>query len=337
MTTASVTLETEELRRLIAAAVARVGLHPDDAEPTVEHLFEAELRGRGGLERLFLIAEAAERHGVAECEPMAVVAETETTARLDGGGHVGYAVAARATAIAAEKAEAHGMAVVAADEHRHSGVLGLYVERLAREGLVAIASSTGTLLRVAPYGAREPRLATNPIAMAFPADEDPIVWDTATAALNGTGVRTLAASGGSLPEGAALDPHGRPTLDPAAVAAILPWGGHRGSGLAIVVQMLGLLAGLPVSSDGPGDWRAAFLLVAIDPGLLLDADDYRRAASELRAGIHALAPVPGATQARLPGERSAAERRRRLAEGVPLTAADWAQLRSLAGEGDERI
>jgi delta1-piperideine-2-carboxylate reductase len=327
-------LSTEESRRLITSALERLGADDHAIGVACEHLLEAELRDRGGFERLFLLAEAAERHGLPRRGPVALVRESDTTALLDGGGTLGYVAAARATELAIEKARRHGTAVVGANNHRYSGVLGLYVERAAREGLVAIAVSSGTLPVTAPHGGREPRLCTNPIAMGFPSDGDPIVWDAATAAVPGTLLAQSAAEGRALPEGAAVDALGRPTVDPveALSGAVLAWGGHRGAGLAVTIQLLGLLCGLDPVEDGPGDWEAAFMIVAIDPSELLPLRDYRARVTAFADAIRTTAPADGHTAVRMPSDRATAARRRRERDGIPVAVADAARLRALAGD-----
>src|SRR5690606_35896141 len=162
------------------------------------------------------LADTIERFGRQPAQPMTLARESPASALVDGGGHLGYAVATRATEIAIEKARSTGLAVVGANNHRYSGVIGLYVEQAAREGLVGLAVSSGNILLTAPYGGRERRLSTNPIAAAFPTDGDPVVWDTATAAVPGTLLATAAETGTPLPEGVAIDADGRPTTDAAA-------------------------------------------------------------------------------------------------------------------------
>jgi LDH2 family malate/lactate/ureidoglycolate dehydrogenase len=325
-------LSIEEARRLITRALEHLGVDAHAVDVTCGHLLDAEIRDRGGLERLFVLAETAQRHGLPHGEPPVVVRETDTTALVDGGGTVGYAAGARVTELAVAKARRHGIAVVGANHHRYSGVLGLYVERAAREGLVAIAVSTGTLPVIAPHGGREARLCTNPIAMGFPSTGDPIVWDAATAAVAGTTLARLSAEGLPLPEGSAVDAEGRPTLDPVAAlaGALLPWGGHRGSGLAVTIQLLGMLCGLGVAGDGPADWEAALLMIAIDPAGLGPGAAYRAGVAELADHIRATPAADGRLAVRMPSDRSMAARARRLRDGLTPAAADLARLRELA-------
>jgi len=323
----------DEARRLIGAALRRIGVDAHAVQATADHLLEAELRDRGGLQRLFGFAEIAIRHGLPHGAPPRIVDESDTTAIVDGGGSIGFPAAATATDLAIAKALRCGIAVVGANNHRYSGVLGLYVEQAARAGVVAIAAGSGTLAVTAPYGAREARLCTNPIAMGFPSSGGAIVWDAATAAVAGTELARLAEEGLPLPEGVAVDADGRPTRDArdALAGAVLAWGGHRGSGLAIAVQLLGLLCGLGDVGDGPGEWEASFLMIAIDPGALHSRSGFRDAVADFGDTVRATPPRPGFDGVRMPSDRSMAALHERRRDGIALSQDDAARLFDLAG------
>jgi delta1-piperideine-2-carboxylate reductase len=169
---------------------------------------------------------------------------------------------------------------------------------------------------VAPEGAAEGRLGTNPVSFGFPSDGDPVIWDIGTASMMHGDVMLHRRTGEQLPEGVALDSSGKPTRDPAAAlaGAIKTWGGHRGSGLAVVVQMLCILCGGPVIS--PGLREMAYLVVVIDPKLFLPAGEYPARVSELAAAICSARPVDPAQPVRMPFERSAQSRRRAQEAGA---------------------
>jgi delta1-piperideine-2-carboxylate reductase len=116
-----------------------------------------------------------------------------------------------------------------------------------------------------------------------------------------------------LPPGVAFDAGGAPTQDPLAAlsGAFAPWGGHRGSGLAIVVHLLGMLAGSPVIP--PDLAQFGFLIVAIEPGAVTDADQWQADVAAYAEAVRAARPVPGGAPVRMPFDRSREERARRLA------------------------
>ena len=305
-------------RELAIAALGRLGLDEQDAAITADHLVDAAARGLtfGGLPRILAIAERLAEHGD-ERRPIHVVHETPQSALLDGGDNVGYVVAHRATTLAIDKARRHGIALVGANNTYYTGLFAYYVEMAARADLVGIAAGNGPAM-VAPHGAREARMGTNPIAFGFPSLGDPIIWDIGTSAIMQGEVMLHRRLGQPLPEGVALDPAGRPTTDPASAlaGAIRTWGGHRGSGLAIVVQLLGILCGTPAIPVGLRDM--GFLFLAISPCLLAPAQDFKERAAEFAAAVRGAAPEPGVDAVRMPFELSANERRRRRAEGIDV-------------------
>jgi LDH2 family malate/lactate/ureidoglycolate dehydrogenase len=238
-------------------------------------------------------------------------------------------VAERATRLCIEKARAERSAIVAANNHRHSGLLSFYVERVALEGLVSIAVAVG-YPRVAPYGGREARLGTNPVAFGFPTSRDPIIVDFATSAISGGELRRRARDQVPLPAGIALDSAGRPTLNgtEALEGALIPWGGHRGFGLAVAIQLLGVMCGMSAQPSGDEGW--SFLIIAISPGLFDTAGTYEERAEELADVIRATPTADSFDQVRMPFDRSRAERRRRILEGVTLSSATYARLEAIA-------
>jgi delta1-piperideine-2-carboxylate reductase len=284
------------------------------AELIADHLIDCELRGLhyGGLARAISIAERIERTGDRR-RPIALLHETPVSARLDGGDHIGYIVAHRATTLAIEKAEAAGIAVVGANDTWYTGMLSYYAEMAAARGLVSVIASNASPW-VAPHGATEGRLGTNPICFGFPGTEDPIVLDIGTSAIIHAEVTLARRLGNDLPENVAYDSDGLPTRDPAAAlaGAFAAWGGHKGSGLGIVVQLLGILAGSP--SIPPELAGFGFLIVAMRPDLMGPAETFRDNVSAFAEAVRSARPVADGAPVRMPFDRSRRERQRRLAE-----------------------
>ena len=326
-------LTIEEARDLAHRVMRRLGHDEAEAAIVADHLMDCELRGigYGGLARAVSIAERLGRTGDRR-RPIAIMHETPVSARLDGGDRIGYLVAHRATEIAIAKAEAAGIAVVGASDTWYTGMLSVYAEMAAARGLVTMIASNASPW-VAPHGGTEGRLGTNPICFGFPSEGDPVIWDVGTSAIIHAEVTLAGRLGQDLPEGVAYDGTGAPTRDPAAAlsGAFASWGGPRGSGLGMVVQMLGMMAGsapMPPDLEGFG-----FLIVAMRPGLLGPADTFRHNVSAYADTIRATRPVPGGAPVRMPFDRSRAERARRLKEGVVEVEDTIVRaLRGIAGE-----
>jgi LDH2 family malate/lactate/ureidoglycolate dehydrogenase len=296
--------------------MAALGHDAHDAHLIADHLIDCELRGLhyGGLARAISIAERIERQGDHR-RRITTLHETPVSARLDGGDHIGYIVAHRATAIAIDKAEAAGIAVVGANDTWYTGMLSYYAEMAAARGLVSIIASNASPW-VAPHGATEGRLGTNPICFGFPSADEPIILDIGTSAIIHAEVTLARRLGNELPENSAFDPDGQPTRDPSAAlaGAFAVWGGHKGSGLAIVVQLLGILAGsppIPPELAGFG-----YLIVAMRPDLMGPPDTFRENVSAFADAVRSARPITGRKPVRMPFDRSRRERARRLAENA---------------------
>ena len=176
-------LNLSEARTLAVAALKALDLNDEAAGATADHLVDAALRGVtfGSLPRILAIAEKMQEGD--NRRPIRVIRETPVSALLDGGDQVGYYVAHRATRMAIEKAKKSGIAIVGANNTFYTGLFSYYMEMVTREGLVAMAIGNGPAV-VAPEGAIDPRLGTNPIAFGFPsASGDPVIWDIGTCAI----------------------------------------------------------------------------------------------------------------------------------------------------------
>lgn len=298
-------------------ALQRVGYSGEDARIIVDQLIDNALCGYkfAGLPRILAIAgDEKTRRGRS---PVRTVHETPLSALLDGGNNVGYIVASRAAEVAIQKARASGMASVGAYNSYYSGRNAYFVEKIAREGLVAFHAASAQP-RVLPPGAARPALGTNPICFGFPAENGPVIFDMGTASLMWGEVMLYAHLGEPLPEGVGFDENGRPTRDAQAAlrGGVIPFDGHKGYGLSFAVQALGLLAGAALARGEVQDY--GFLFWVINPDLMLPGGDFRKQMSELVRKIKATPRQPGVDEIRIPSERAARDRERRRKEGIVL-------------------
>ncbi|HKK31313.1 MAG TPA: Ldh family oxidoreductase, partial [Alphaproteobacteria bacterium] len=161
----------------------------------------------------------------------------------------------------------------------------------------------------------EGRFGTNPICFGFPSEGHPIIWDIGTSTIMHAEVLLAKRQNARLPEGRAFGPDGKPTTDPdaALAGAFTSWGGHKGSGLGLVVQMLGVLAG----SEGitPDLAGFGFLIVAIRPDLFGETDDFKRRISAYAEAVRSARPLYPSQPVRMPFDRSYAEREATRAAG----------------------
>ena len=320
-----------EVHRVVAAALGRAGCDGANADSVAAVVAAAERDGCAshGVFRLagYLAAlrsgkvDGAARPSVARIAPGVL--------RVDArSGFAPLAIGAAREALA-PLAREQGLAAAAVVDAHHFSALWADVEPLAEAGLVAIAM-TSYMPAVAPAGARVPFFGTNPMAFAWPrAGGTALVVDQASAAMARGEVTLAAREGRSLPPGTGIDAAGQPTTDPAAVlkGALLPFGGHKGSGIALMVELLaGALIGQSFSveaaerdnKDGGPPSGGVFML-ALDPARFGDAEGWLDHGESFLARLAALDGV------RLPGDRRAANRRRIAIEGVELPAKLWAE------------
>jgi len=238
-----------------------------------------------------------------------------------------------------ERTRAQGVAALALVRTHHFQALWAEIEPLCEAGLVAFACTAYKPV-VAPAGATAPFFGTNPVAFGWPRGEHPpLVVDMATAAMARGEIQVAARAGHAVPAGAGLDRHGRATTDPAAIldgGVQLPFGGYKGSAVAMMVELLaaGLIgerfsfeAGEHDVEDG-GPARGGEFVLALDPAAFGDAAAWRDHAEAFFARF---AELPGGP--RLPGDRRYAARGETPASGVEVPAALHAELQRLAGGG----
>ncbi|MEZ5740517.1 MAG: Ldh family oxidoreductase [Burkholderiaceae bacterium] len=319
----------DELRRTVDAALRQLGLSGDDAAVIGEILIWGEMRGSS--QGLYKILERTVLPG-ADAAPIGVSWPRPAVARIDGARQVGMVVMRRAADLVADAADAHGLAAAGTwNTASSSGAIGFYARRIAERGHLGIVMA-GSPKSMALHGGHRPVMGTNPVAFAIPLGDEILAFDMSTSMVTVFSLVAARERGEVLPAGLAVDEHGRPTTDPARAlaGAILPFGGHKGSGLALMIEILtGPLQGASIFGD-ERDNRGNFLL-ALDPQAFIGRAAFEAAATlllqRLRGAQGDDAPPP-----RLPGEAGEARARQVLADGsLGLDAPLWASLQALAG------
>lgn len=214
-----------------------------------------------------------------------------------------------------EKARVNGLAAVGASKTWYTGMFSYYLERITRAGFVGMIAGSGGQ-KVAPHGGTQGRFSTNPIAFGFPSEGVPVIWDIGTSSVMLGEVVLKKRLGEPLAPGLAYNRAGEPTLDPAQAleGAFTVWGGHKGSGLSMTVQMLAMMAGQATAPQSLRD--CGFFVAVFNPDLFTPPGEFRRRVSDYAAMLRATRPADPAQPVRVPFERSALERERRLAAGT---------------------
>lgn len=311
----TVRLSVSEAQALGEKAFLKLGLTPDEAAIVTTHLVDASTWGYefAGLPRIPIIAERPELKKPRT--PVSIVRETPVSAMLDGGNHMGYISVLRAAEIAIDKVSKSGVAVVGLRNSWFSGRNAYYMEKIARAGYAAIyfASSTPT---VVPPGAIRKVLGTNPMTIVLPGKVNPFIFDMGTATVMSGEMLMKAFLGEEFPEVVGIDRNGTPTRVARELVdgGVFPFGGHKGYGLSVAIQALGLLAGSRLRNGDVCDF--GYLLIAFDPALFMPAEQFTSELEELLMKIKSLPRQPGVAEIRIPSERGFREREIRRQQGI---------------------
>jgi uncharacterized oxidoreductase len=227
----------------------------------------------------------------------------------------------------------------------HVGRLAEWVEFAARHGFAAMMSvnDNGVLKCVAPPGGLEARISTNPLGLAVPTSDEPLVLDLSTSVVANGKVRAKLLAGEPCPPGWLQDANGNPTTDPASrfsesPGTLLPLGGeahgYKGFGLGLLLDVLiGGLSGGSCPPAGPDEIGTNNVLMVLwDATRFAGTSQILVEADKLIEYVRSTPRKPGVEQITLPGDRSAAVRRDRLAKGIPLDAGTWEMLSDAAKE-----
>jgi LDH2 family malate/lactate/ureidoglycolate dehydrogenase len=342
-----VRVDVARLRYFIAMAFEAVGMPAADARAVAGLMAEADLQGSDGhgVIRLPQYLKRIRAGGVNLHPEIRVERERAGMALLNGDNAMGHLVMKRAAELAMDKAREAGVAWVGAQWSNHAGPASLYVRMMLPRDMVGLYFAVGNANHLPPWGGLEMLLSTNPIAMAIPAaEEPPIVLDMATTVTAYGKVKAKAARGEMMPEGWMVDREGKPLTDPkrAAEGVLLPIGGYKGYGLALVVGLLaGTLNGaamgrdvIDFNADSENATNTGQAIVAIDPAAFGEPGVFRRAVDQVIRDLRNSEKMPGVERIWMPGEQSheriAAHRR----EGIPLAPGVMAGLDRVAQELD---
>ncbi|MFN3891147.1 MAG: Ldh family oxidoreductase [Beijerinckiaceae bacterium] len=327
----------------LAAFAARLfvsrGMSQAHAAQAADVLVWADLRGidSHGVERLPSYLSLIERGQMNPKGAPRLDDVAPALFRIDADRAAGPVPMIMAADEAMRRARTFGVAAGLVCRSAHTGAVGYYVQRAARQGFVAMVMGSGPPL-MAYHGARAASLSTSPLAIAVPGGPDgAIVLDMATSVASNGKLKQAQREKQPIPPGWALDADGAPTTDPMKAAISLPIGGPKGAGLGLMFECVtSVLAGAPLLANMLGPGKKSFhmqseLFIAIDAAKLRTRDDYESDITALAQVIKGLPRADDSQPIRLPGERSEDEARRRTRDGVPISQRLRAQLVELAG------
>jgi LDH2 family malate/lactate/ureidoglycolate dehydrogenase len=259
-----------------------------------------------------------------------IVADRGAIVVWDGKRLPGVWLATKAVDLAVSRAPTYGVVTVVIRNSHHIACLAAFLQKATDRGfMITIASSDPAMATVAPFGGRKAVFTPNPMAVGIPTNGEPILIDISSSiTTNGMAAR-LRKEGKRFPGAWALDSSGVPTNEPATLFAdppgtLLPVGGtdhgHKGYGLALMVEALTQGLGGFGRAEAPTRWGASVFIQVIDPEAFGGTEEFRHETTWLANACCAASPVPGVDAVRLPGQRALERKRAALAEGVQLYA-----------------
>jgi LDH2 family malate/lactate/ureidoglycolate dehydrogenase len=340
----AMTLTPDDMRSFTTRALRACGVSAEDAGIVADALVWADLRALSaqGIAKLPLIVRRLRAGGAVADARVVPVAERGAFVLLDAQRAWGHVAAVRAMREAIARAGRYGIGMAVVRNTDSASALGYYASLAAADGLVGIAMNDGTPL-MPPVGGTTRVVGNQAFAIAAPRPGGaPLLFDSALSMVSWTEIDELRERGEPLREGLALGPDGRPTIDHAAAIAgmLLPMGGHRGFGLALMWEVLtGLLSGnerfasriTPLSELGQPQ-SVAHLHVAIDPEAVMPRPTFAARVEALVERVHASPPAPGVERVLVPGERGAKLSARRASEGVVVPLQVMRELATIAGD-----
>jgi LDH2 family malate/lactate/ureidoglycolate dehydrogenase len=342
--TGKVRLPLDDLEYWIESMLQGAGFRTEHAGLVAASLVDAEARGVSshGIARVRIYSERLQG-GLLNAEPdPKVVRQTAATAHVDADNAVGHVGADAGLRVAMDKAADEGAAVAVVRNSNHCGTLGFFARKAADRGMVSILATNGPPVMVY-FGGRTRAVGTNPLGIGIPrSDGPPLVLDMATSATARGKIILAGQKGNNIPDGWAVDIDGRPTTDPAVAleGAVVPFAGPKGSGLAMMIDLLcgGLASAITGEDIGDmyEDWdrqqRVSHFLMVLDPNAWVGGDAFRDHVARFATRIAELPPADGFDRVMLPGEIEEQAVQRARTDGVAIAAQVYDDLHAFADD-----
>ncbi|GGP10159.1 ureidoglycolate dehydrogenase [Oceanobacillus neutriphilus] len=335
-------ISKKELQDITKKIFLKYGVTEEAAEVIADVLVHANLRGvdSHGVLRVEHYINRIQAGGINPAPALQVTKTSPSTSTLDGDNGFGHYISKSAMDIAIKQAKETGTGAVAVKNSSHCGALSYFVEQAAQNKLIGIAM-THTDKIVVPFGGSEPFFGTNPIAFGFPANkEEPVILDFATSTVALGKILNAKEKKESIPDGWGVDENGEATHDPNKVVALSPFGGPKGYGLAMVVEIFSAM--LTGAAFGPhvskmyGEYdknrELGHFFMAIDPAKFVSIDIFTSRLDQMIQELREAAPGPNTDRIYIPGELETLNAQKRGKEGIPLPDSVLAFLKQEIGK-----
>lgn len=332
------TLSTKDLIGFAADIIRRGGSSPQEAVMVATNLVEANLQGHDshGVGMIPRYVQALLQGGLKANTPAKLLADHGAILVFDGQSGYGQVVARQVMEAAIGRAKTTGVCITSLKNAHHLGRIGAWAEQCCEAGLVSVHfANVYSRAIVAPFNGADRRLGTNPFCVGVPTADHhaPLILDFATSAIASGKVRVASNRGESLEPGVAIDANGAPTVNPADIlsepmGALLPFGKHKGGGLALICSLLGAaLTGSPTERlTKPGDLRIlnGMLSIIINPAMLGGAESFIAEIDAFLPWVRQSRPITG--EVLFPGEPERRRKALRSRDGIEVDDETWRQL-----------
>ena len=352
-------ISSETLSGFASDIFTAAGCARDEADRIGHYLTIANLTGHPshGVIRVPRYVAMMEKQMVFPGKSITVLKDTDVIAVVDGHFGFGQTIGEQAVDLGIAKARKHGASVISIQNVGHLGRIGDWPTRAAAQGMVSIhfVNTSGIGLLVAPFGASERRMSTNPVAIGVPVEGDePVILDFATSIVAEGKVMVSVDGGAKLPEGALISAAGEITTDQEVIygpitdarplsastgtGAIRAMGDHKGSGLAIMCELLaGALGGGGAAKPGVTEMSNGMLSIYMDAATFDAGGGFAHEVANYLDFARSARPIDPAVTVMMPGDPERQRREDRLANGIPLEETTWRSLVDVAENLQVRV
>lgn len=307
-------IKITEVRALLEGKLKERGFGSKEARIIVNEYIQSELKGKGSHGIFGFIRGVYSKVNNNNRGHYKIIKDRPAYAYIQGNKDIGQIVADRAINLAIQKARKMGIAMVGGGNIKSFLRPGTWAEVAARKGMIGLCFNYGGGPLIAPTGAREPLISTNPIGIGIPYKPFPFVIDMATSARAYYHVKMARALGKKIEKGLGIDKLGQPTTDPNKVIAVLPFGGYKGYALSLALEMLtGPLVRTKVGKKTKK--LRGFLFIVINPTAFTTRKEFDRDVRQLVRELKALKRTKGTKEIFIPGEQAYRNEKKNMKRG----------------------
>ena len=321
-------LKVGPARKFCEQVFQAAGLDAKDSAIVTDNLISADLRGLAshGISRVRVYIDRLQSGQVNRRPNIKLLTDKPGLLHIDGDNGLGAVIGVQAMDLCIERAGTNGACVCSVQRANHFGIASFYTMRAVRKGMIGIAASNNPP-NMAPWGGITPMIGTNPFSIAAPAKKHkPLLLDMSSSIVARGKINVAEIEGRPIPEGWAIDREGRPTTNAteALRGSVLPFGQHKGYGIALMVDMFaGILSGAAFSNRVGQLWGnkesiqdIGLYFSVINPGAAIGSDTFAERVDELIDDLKASKPVPGTKEVLVPGEIEFANEERNSKRGL---------------------